>query len=476
MEANTNNLNLEILNRTTVKNSSGQGATTHTSLLHVAFQYVRGAARLYHIEIDTDDSRMQVMKKIRKRYFSTMSLAWRLWRGNKIELTTAKAQAIGNRDMESQTDGFEVKVTNVQTVVPFLTNGLRDPSRIASVQESIYRHIAFAAHLVFPTRGAMKQTAEYATAPANEELTKYLPANRVEGKSVETVKASTEGTTQSIAESTATESAERARKKTAGESAKNSPVSHAEGTSGETAGGILEGFIERTARPTAESITVDTAEGVSKEICRRAVNETAGASAKNSPVNRDNGTYGVTVDYSTEGTTRSITECITTHTTGRTSKDSVQYSTKDSQVILAEGSSREMAENSTEEITQVTAENTSAETTSAETTNRASKDLQDNRAEGTYASTGETAEQNTASNSMETSELNAQGDGNVLLARTVWSRKIFFCIVFASTIIGATAGIVVGVSTKSVQNGAAVGSIFLGLIPALQSLVLRRNL
>ncbi|KAL7267617.1 hypothetical protein RUND412_009790, partial [Rhizina undulata] len=70
--------------------------------------------------------------------------------------------------------------------------------------------------------------------------------------------------------------------------------------------------------------------------------------------------------------------------------------------------------------------------------------------------------------------MDAQGDRNVLLVRTVWSRKAFCYIVFGSIGAGVISGIATGILTKSIQNGAAVGSIVFALIPALQSLIVKK--
>ncbi|KAL7268009.1 hypothetical protein RUND412_009381 [Rhizina undulata] len=306
-----------------------------------------------------------------------MSLASRLWPGTKIEVTTSR----GTRNIESQKDGFEVDVIDIQSTVPFSTNGLRDPTRMKSIQGPIHPHIAFAMRPVIPAEGMMKQTTEAAEgiiAVTNEESTEGLSVNPVEGKSGETAKE----TTDSITLVTAKDSTEG-----------NIPLD-------------------------AESVTAEIA-----EMARKV-------------------------------------------TTGE--------STKDSRLLnRAEGTSGVNAEDSTGETTQAIAETTTVKTTTSAYKAAAKKPT--HRSEATFASV-ETAVQTTANIAAETSEVDAQGNRNVLLVRTVWSRKAFFWIVFASIITGAVVGIVIGILTKSVQNGAAVGSIVFGLIHALQCLVLKKNL
>ncbi|KAL7267589.1 hypothetical protein RUND412_009820 [Rhizina undulata] len=258
MRENASSTNVETLNPI---------PTNHTSLLRVAFQYVSGATLLYHIEIDRNDSDIQVVEKIRKRCFVAISMSpfWRFWPGTKIQVTTAMVQAQqASRDIESQKDGFPVDVTELAVEIPFLTNGLRDPSTIELVQESIRDLIDFAMHF--------------------DVSIEDLPVNRVEENSGDTaedtidsttkmtVEISTEWTTQMVSESNTPETADRTRKGTlervskdiTKESTKDTAKSHAEGTfeeiAGETAGESTE-----IPPPTAENNTAETADQTSRE-------------------------------------------------------------------------------------------------------------------------------------------------------------------------------------------------------------------
>ncbi|KAL7267616.1 hypothetical protein RUND412_009789 [Rhizina undulata] len=324
MEKGINNTNLGYINSLPAGNNAGNVTMTYTSLLHVAFQNRFGATRIYHIEIDSGDSDMLVMGKIRKRYFATMSLVWRFWPGTKLEVTTARVQPLETRDIESQEDGFEVDVTDVLMANPFLTNGLRYPSRMKSVQGSIHRHIDFAMH--------PKQTAGGAAAGKTQEFTKDLPVDWVEGKSGE--------------------SAERASKETARVSSKASTVNYAQRTSGQTS----EDSAKVTIQSTAANIAVETPDKASKAVVESAIRETAKESIKYLTVSRAKGTSRETAEDFVEGTAEATVESITAESTDSDRKGIAGGCVKHSPGYRAEGTSGKTVEDSTEGTTQPTAE------------------------------------------------------------------------------------------------------------------------
>ncbi|KAL7268010.1 hypothetical protein RUND412_009384 [Rhizina undulata] len=479
MDKNINNTNLETENSSPAGDNSENITPTYTSPLYVTFQNFFGTTRLYHIEIDSSNSDMRVMEKIRKRYFATMSME--------------------TRDIESQEDGFEVDVTDVQMANPFLNNGLRNPSRMKPVQGSIHRHIAFAMH--------PKQTAGGAAAGQNQESTKDLPVDRFEEKSREkaedTTNSATDGAAQdSIALSTqlrsqrnTAETAERARKETAERgdnkttrvSSKDSTVDCAKGIPRETSEDSTKGTIQSAFA----DIAAETPDKASKEVVESAINETAEDFVKGTAEATVESTTAESNDrdskrtvgesgkhspgYRAEGTSGKTAESIITETADRPSKKFVKRAinktaiefSKDSPVTRAEGTSRETAEIATVETT---------DRANKETSGGFNEYSQVICAEGTYASRAD-AERTTVNIITESSQVDAHGDlHHVLLVRTVWSRKAFCYIVFGSIGAGVISGIATGILTKSIQNGAAVGSIVFALIPALQSLIVKKSL